>query len=190
MTATPTPVPTPHGPSGSPGRPTPADAFSDPRLLRRGEAYVASTAVVIGDVTLGKGASVWYGAIIRGDCAPITIGPLTNVQDGAVIHSDTGVPNDVGAGITIGHGAVVHGRRVGDGCLIGIKAVILGGADIGAGCIIAAGAVVKENAVIPPRSLVAGVPAKVMRAVSDAELEQLRGHAAHYLELALTHVRE
>jgi carbonic anhydrase/acetyltransferase-like protein (isoleucine patch superfamily) len=127
--------------------------------------------------------------VIRGDCARITIGALTNVQDGAVIHADTGVPNDIGAGITIGHGAVVHGRRVGDGCLIGIKAVILGGADIGAGCIIAAGTVVKENAVIPPRSLVAGVPGKIMRTVTDAELEQFRGHAAHYLELALSHLR-
>jgi len=165
------------------------DAFSNPRMLRRGDAYVASTAVITDDVLLGKDVSVWYGAVIRGDCARITIGALTNVQDGAVIHADTGVPNDIGSGITIGHGAVVHGRRVGDGCLIGIKAVILGGADIGAGCIIAAGAVVKENAVIPPRSLVAGVPAKIMRQVSDAELELFRGHAAHYLELARAHLR-
>jgi carbonic anhydrase/acetyltransferase-like protein (isoleucine patch superfamily) len=167
----------------------PADAFLDPRMLRRGEAFVASTAVVVGDVVLGRDVSVWYGAVLRGDCARITIGALTNVQDGAVIHADTGVPNDIGESITIGHGAVVHGRRVGDGCLIGIKAVILGGADIGAGCIIAAGAVVKENAVIPPRSLVAGVPAKVMREVTEAELATFRGHAAHYLELAHSHLR-
>ena len=159
------------------------------RLERRGEAWVATTAVVTDDVTLGRDCSLWYGVVIRGDCAPIAIGELTNVQDNTVVHSDTGVPNEIGAEVTIGHGAVVHGRRVGDGCLIGIKAVILGGAEIGDGCIIAAGAVVRENARIPRRSLVAGVPAKVLRAVSDAEAAQLREHARHYLELALHHGR-
>ena len=159
------------------------------RLVRRGEAWVATTAVVTDDVTLGRDCSLWYGVVIRGDCAPITIGELTNVQDNTVVHADTGVPNEIGAEVTIGHGAVVHGRRVGDGCLIGIKAVILGGAEIGDGCIIAAGAVVKENARIPRRSLVAGVPAKVLRAVTDAEAAQLREHARHYLELARHHGR-
>jgi carbonic anhydrase/acetyltransferase-like protein (isoleucine patch superfamily) len=170
--------------------PRPAtDAYRNPRLERRGEAYVASTAIVLGDVVLGRDVSVWYGAVLRGDCARITIGALTNVQDGTVIHADTGVPNDIGAGVTIGHLAMVHGRRIGDGCLIGIKAVILGGAEIGAECIIAAGAVVKEHAVIPPRSLVAGVPGKIVRAVTEAEAAQLRGHAEHYLEIALGHVQ-
>ena len=159
------------------------------RLVPRGEAWVASTAVVTDDVVLGRDCSVWYGVVIRGDCAQITIGELTNVQDNSVVHADTGVPNDIGAEVTIGHGAVVHGRRIGDGCLIGIKAVILGGAEIGAGCIIAAGAVVMERAVIPPRSLVAGVPARVLRAVSDAEVATLREHARHYLELARHHAR-
>ncbi len=167
-----------------------ADPFARPRLMPTGGAYVASTAVVVGDVTLGRDASVWYGAVVRGDCAPITIGALTNVQDGTVIHADTGVPNDIGAGVIIGHLAMVHGRRVGDDCLIGIKAVILGGAEIGDGCIIAAGAVVKENARIPARSLVAGVPGRILRAVSDAEVAQFREHARHYLELAKSHVRD
>ncbi len=167
-----------------------ADPFAHPRLVLTGVAYVASTAVVVGDVTLGRDASVWYGAVVRGDCAPITIGALTNVQDGTVIHADTGVPNDIGAGVIIGHLAMVHGRRVGDDCLIGIKAVILGGAEIGDGCIIAAGAVVKENARIPARSLVAGVPGRILRAVSDAEVAQFREHARHYLELAKSHVRD
>ncbi len=165
------------------------DPFRNPRLLRTGEVLVASTAVVCGDVRLARGVSVWYGAVLRGDCAPITVDEMTNVQDGAIVHADTGVPNDIGAWVTIGHGAVVHGRRVGDGCLIGIRAVILGGAEIGEGCIVAAGAVVKENARIPPRSLLAGVPAKVLRAVTDDELVTLRGHAEHYRELALRHVR-
>ena len=159
------------------------------RLVRHGEAWVATTAVVTDDVALGRDCSVWYGVVIRGDCARITIGELANVQDNTVVHADTGVPNDIGAEVTIGHGAVVHGRRVGDGCLIGIKAVILGGAEIGDGCIIAAGAVVKEHARIPARSLVAGVPAKVLRPVTDAEAAQLREHARHYLELARHHAR-
>lgn len=165
------------------------DAFSRPRLLPRGEALVASTAVLTGDVVLGRAASVWYGCVLRGDLARITVGEMTNVQDGVILHADTDVPNDIGAWVTIGHRAMVHGRRVGDGCLIGIGAVILGGAEIGEGCIVAAGAVVKEKAVIPPRSLVAGVPARVVRAVTDAELVELRGHADHYWELARTHVK-
>jgi carbonic anhydrase/acetyltransferase-like protein (isoleucine patch superfamily) len=162
---------------------------ADPHLAPRDGAYVASTAVVVGDVQLGKDCSVWYGAVVRGDCARISVGALTNVQDGAILHADTGVPNDIGRAVTIGHAAVVHGRRVGDGCLIGIGAVILGGAEIGAECIIAAGAVVKEHAVIPPRSLVAGVPARIVRAVSPAEAAGLAEHATHYLELALRHLR-
>ena len=153
------------------------------RLVRRGEAWVATTAVVTDDVTLGRAASVWYGCVLRGDLARITVGEMTNVQDGVVVHADTGVPNDIGAWVTIGHQAMVHGRRVGDGCLIGIGAVILGGAEIGDGCIIAAGAVVKENARIPPRSLVAGVPAKVIR-------ELTREERARFVESAEGYVRK
>ena len=164
--------------------PPPADAFSRPHLHLRSGAFIAGTAVVTGAVTLARNVSIWYGCVLRGDSAPISVGEMTNVQDGTIVHADTDVPNDIGAWNTIGHGAVVHGRRVGDGCLIGIRAVILGGAEVGDGCIIAAGAVVKENARIPARSLVAGVPGKVVRAVTDAELEMLRGHAAHYLDLA------
>jgi carbonic anhydrase/acetyltransferase-like protein (isoleucine patch superfamily) len=166
------------------------DAFSNPRLLPRGEALVASTAVVTGDVVLGRGASVWYGCVLRGDCACISLGEMTNVQDGVVVHADTGVPNDIGAYVTVGHQAMLHGRRIGDGCLIGIGAVILGGAEIGEGCIVAAGTVVKEGAQIPPRTLVAGVPGRVVRPVTDAELVVLREHAEHYWELARKHVRE
>ncbi len=161
-----------------------------PCLRVRGQALVASTAVVVGDVQLGRDASIWYGAVVRGDCARITIGPLTNVQDGAVVHADTGVPNDIGAAVTIGHGAVVHGRSVGDGTLIGIKAVVLGGARVGEGCLIAAGAIVKEHAVIPPRSLVAGVPGKIVRQLSEEEAAGLREHAAHYLQIAKGHLRD
>jgi carbonic anhydrase/acetyltransferase-like protein (isoleucine patch superfamily) len=161
----------------------------DPYFSMRGDALVASTAVVWGDVTLGKDVSVWYGTVIRGDCDRISIGERTNVQDLCMVHNDTGVPNDIGAMVTIGHGAMVHGRRVGDGCLIGIGAILLGGSEVGDGCIIAAGAVVKENAVIPPRSLVAGVPGKVVRQVSDDELAVMREHTETYIELARKHLR-
>ena len=158
------------------------DAFSNPRLLPRGEALVASTAVLTGDVVLGRAASVWYGCVLRGDLARIAVGEMTNVQDGVVLHADTDVPNDIGAWVTIGHRAMVHGRRVGDGCLIGIGAVILGGAEIGEGCIVAAGAVVKENFVVPPRSLVAGVPAKVVRTLTDEEVARIAGSADGYVK--------
>ena len=158
-----------------------------PVLVPLGEALVASTAVVRGEVELAPRVSVWYGCVIRGDCDRITIGEETNVQDLSVIHADTGIPNDIGARVTIGHGAMVHGRRVGDDCLIGIHAVILGRAEIGDGCIIAAGALVKEGAVIPPRSLVAGVPGRVVREVKEDEVAELRHHAQTYWELALQH---
>ena len=158
------------------------DAFFRPRLLPRGEALVASTAVLTGDVVLGRAASVWYGCVLRGDLARISVGEMTNVQDGVVLHADTDVPNDIGAWVTIGHRAMVHGRRVGDGCLIGIGAVILGGAEIGEGCIIAAGAVVKEKALIPPRSLVAGVPAKILRPLTEAEVAKIVESADGYVK--------
>ncbi len=156
-------------------------------LAGHGEALVANNAVVLGDASLADHVSVWYGCVIRGDCDRITVGAWTNVQDLAVIHSDTGVPNDIGAHCTLGHHAMVHGRRVGDRVLIGIGAIVLGGAEIGDECIIAAGTVVKERAQIPPRSLVAGVPGKVVRQVSDEEVATFVGHAEHYWQLALAH---
>jgi carbonic anhydrase/acetyltransferase-like protein (isoleucine patch superfamily) len=173
----------PDTPSGTRG-PVVAEMFP------HGEALVASTAIVCADVTLARGVTVWYGSVIRGDSAPITVGELTNVQDMAVIHADTGVPNDIGSQVSIGHGATVHGRRVGDRCLIGMGAILLGACEIGDECIVAAGSVVREGAVIPPRSLVAGVPARVVRQVSDEEIAQLVHHAEHYYEvLGKSHVR-
>jgi carbonic anhydrase/acetyltransferase-like protein (isoleucine patch superfamily) len=146
--------------------------------------YLAPTAVVTADVRLGRDASVWYGAVVRGDVAPVTIGPGTNVQDNAVIHCDAGVPNDIGAAVTIGHGAVVHGRRVGEGSLVGMGAVLLGGSEIGEECLVAAGAVVPPRMVVPARTLVAGVPARVVRPVSEADLAYLRRLPPHYVRLA------
>jgi carbonic anhydrase/acetyltransferase-like protein (isoleucine patch superfamily) len=158
-----------------------------PMLLPRGEALVADSATLLGAVELGARVSIWYSAVVRGDCDTISLGELTNVQDGAVIHADTGVPNTIGAACTIGHNAMVHGRRVGDRCLIGIGAVVLGGAEIGDECIVAAGAVVREGQVIPARSLLAGVPARIVREVSDEQAATFLGHAEHYWELAQGH---
>lgn len=155
-------------------------------LMRRvpGGAYVAWGAIVTGDVVLGEDANVWFGCVIRGDDAPIRIGARTNVQDGAVIHADIAAAHSIGAECTIGHRAVLHGVRVGDGVLIGMNATVLGGAEIGEGSVVAAGAVVRENTRVPPRTLVAGVPAKVVREVSDKEIAFMRRSIPHYVEQA------
>jgi carbonic anhydrase/acetyltransferase-like protein (isoleucine patch superfamily) len=147
-----------------------------------GGAFVASNSIVTGDVTLGADAGIWFGCVVRGDDAPLTIGARTNVQDLTVVHADTGMPNVIGSDVTIGHRAVLHGARVGDRCLIGMGAILLGGSVIGEESLIAAGAVVKEGAVIPPRSLVAGVPAKVLRQLTDDEVRSIAASAALYVE--------
>jgi len=158
------------------------------RLRRVGAAYVADTAVIVGDVELGVDSSVWFGAILRGDDAAIEIGPTTNIQDGSVVHADVDTPQRIGSGVTVGHGAILHGAEVGDHALIGMGARLLAGSRIGPECIIGAGAVVAENAVIPPRSVVLGVPGRVRRTVTDAEIEQLRQSALHYVGRARSYL--
>jgi len=153
-------------------------------------AYLAEGAVVCGDVELGKDVSVWFGCVIRGDDAPITIGPRTNVQDGTVIHCDTGCPQRIGADCTIGHRAVLHGVEIGDGVLVGMNATILGGSRVGDGAVIAAGAVVRENSVVPPRTLMAGVPARPIREVSAKELAFMRHAIPHYIETARSYLAD
>lgn len=143
-------------------------------------AWVHPSAVVIGDVTLGDDVSVWPGVVMRGDRDAITIGAGANVQDGAVLHCDPGLPLRIGARVTIGHRAVVHGCTVEDGALVGIGAVVLNGAVVGAGALVAAGAVVTEGMVIPPGSLAAGVPAKVLRPLSPEQQARVaRGHETY-----------
>lgn len=146
--------------------------------------YVASTAVVCGDVRIGRDVSFWFGSVVRGDVAPITVGPGTNVQDNAVIHCDKGIPNVIGRNVTIGHAAVVHGAEVGDGSLIGMAATLLGQSVIGRECLVAAGAVVPPRMVVPDRTLVAGVPARIVREVSETDLAYLRRLPPHYVKLA------
>lgn len=132
-------------------------------------AWVADTATVRGQVTLGEHVSIWFSAVLRGDEAPITVGDNTNVQDGAVLHVSAGFPCVVGASVTIGHRAVVHGCTVEDGALIGMGAIVLDGAHIGAGAVVAAGAVVSPGMTIPPGVLVRGVPARVFGPLSASQ---------------------
>lgn len=145
------------------------------------DAWVAPTASLIGKVRIARDASIWFGAVARGDIDEISIGERSNLQDNAVIHTEAGSPTIVGADVSIGHGAVVHGCTVEDGCLIGMNATVLNGAVIGAQSLVAAGAVVLEGTIVPPRSLVAGVPAKVRRELSDEEVAGLHGNAARYV---------
>ena len=151
------------------------------------ESWVAPNASVIGRVRLSARASVWYSATLRAEAEPIDIGPGTNIQDGVVIHVDPEYPVRVGAGVSVGHNAVLHGCTVEDGALIGMGAVVLNGAVIGAGSLIAAGALVPQGVVIPPRSLVAGVPGRVRRELSEAELTSNRNNAVVYERLVDLH---
>jgi len=146
--------------------------------------YVARNAVVTGDVVLSAGANVWFGTVIRGDLARITLGPRVNLQDHCVVHTDRGEPQVIEEGVVVGHRAVLHGRSVGRDTLVGMGAMLLSGCEIGAECLIAAGTLVTERRRIPPRSVVMGVPGRVVREVRDDDLRRTRAIAAHYLELA------
>ena len=150
-------------------------------------AWVAPNATLVGRVTLGERASVFYGAVLRADVDSITIGDDTNLQDNVTMHCDAGTPASVGARVSVGHGAILHGCTVEDDCLIGMGATVLNGAVIGAGSLVAAGAVVLEGTQVPPGSLVAGVPAKVRRELSDEEKMGIRANAEHYLEISAGH---
>ena len=149
--------------------------------------FIAPTAVVIGDVWIGQGASIWYGTVLRGDLAPIRIGADTNIQDNCTIHTDLNKPAIIGRHVTIGHNAVVHGCTVEDHCLIGMNAVVLSGAHLKTGSILGAGAVVKEGATAGPFQLLAGIPA-VVKKQFDQEILKIIDHSVdEYLELALHH---
>ena len=148
-------------------------------------AFIAPNATVIGNVDVHEGASIWYGAVARGDVELIQIGAHSNVQDGAILHGDPNLPTILENYVTIGHRAVVHSAHIERGCLIGIGAIILNGVRVGTGSIVGAGAVVTKN--VPPGSLVVGVPGKVLKALSPEEIDDLIDHAKKYEQLALTH---
>lgn len=150
-------------------------------------AWVADSAQVIGRVRLGEGASVWYGAVLRGDNDWISIGARSNVQDGTVMHTDMGYPLTLGEDVTIGHQVMLHGCTIGDGSLIGIQAVVLNGAKIGRNCLVGAGAVVTEGKEFPDNSLILGSPAKAVREISPEQVARMKGGALHYVEKAALH---
>ena len=153
-------------------------------------AFIAPGAVVLGDVWIGAESSVWYGCVIRGDTATIHIGQRTNVQDGCILHADPGFPCSVGDGVTLGHGAIVHGANIEDDVLIGMRAVVMNGAKIGAGSVVGVGAVVTEGVEIPPGSLVLGLPGKVERPVEEADADRIRHAAEHYVQAAKVYRQE
>ena len=147
-------------------------------------AWVADNAQVIGDVSLGEGASVWFGATLRGDSAPIVVGAGSNVQDGSVLHADEGLPLTIGDNVTVGHQVMLHGCTIGDESLIGIGAIVLNGAKIGKNCLVGAGSLVTEGKQFPDGSMVMGSPAKVVRQLTPEQIEGLRQSAKHYTENA------
>lgn len=158
--------------------------INDQQPLVPPSAFVAREAVVTGNVELGEHCSVWAGAVLRADNDAIRIGDRSNVQEGAILHVDPGKPLRVGAGVTIGHQAMLHGCTIGDGALIGIQAVILNGAVIGKNCLVGAGALVTENKVFPDGSLIMGAPAKVVRELSEEAIAGLQANAATYVRHA------
>jgi len=151
--------------------------------------FIAPTAVVIGDVEIRDNASIWYGTVIRGDRDTITIGENSNIQDNCTVHTDPGKPVIIGGGVSVGHGAVVHGCTIEDDCLIGIKAAVLNEAVIRQGSIVGSGAVVREGQAVGPFQLVAGVPAETKKRLDEAVVEKIRGTTRTYLTLAAEHAR-
>lgn len=158
--------------------------LEDRRVQAEGDYWVADTARVIGSVLLKRDASVWFNAVLRGDNELITVGECSNVQDGAVLHTDPGCPLVIGSYVTIGHKAMLHGCAIGDNSLIGINAVVLNRAKIGKNCLIGANALITEGKEIPDNSMVLGAPGKVVRELTEDEIRGLRWSAAHYVENA------
>ena len=163
--------------------PHPIDPNHHPELIGQ-RVFLADSATVVGRVSIGDDSSIWFGAVLRGDTEVVEIGQRSNIQDLAVLHADPGYPCRIGDGVTIGHAAIVHGAKVDDGAMIGMRAVVLNGATVGAGAIVGAGAVVPEGREIPPRHLAVGVPARVIRELSDEDLKRLERAADHYVQAA------
>lgn len=157
-------------------------ALGDRKPRLHADSWVADNATVVGSVILHADASIWFNAVVRGDNDPIEIGPGSNVQDGSVLHTDEGIPLTLGAHVTVGHMVALHGCIIGEGSLIGIKAVVLNGAVIGKECIIGANTLIPEGRVIPDRSLVVGSPGKVIRQLTDEDAARLYRLADHYVE--------
>lgn len=154
-------------------------------------AFIAEDAVVIGDVEVGRDASIWYGCVLRGDVGPLRIGAATNLQEGTIVHcAPDNEPTVIGSRVTVGHGAILHGCRVGDRSLIGMRATLLDGVVVGEQCIVGAGALLTPGTVVPARSVVLGSPATFSRRVTDEDLRWILGHADHYVESKAQYLRD
>jgi carbonic anhydrase/acetyltransferase-like protein (isoleucine patch superfamily) len=156
-------------------------------MIRASGVYIMESALIVGDVTIGEDSSVWSNAVIRGDDSYVRVGRNTNIQDMCVIHTEHDIPVEIGDNVTVGHAAVVHCRRIGSNCIIGMGAMLLDNAEIGEYCIVAAGAVVTEGQIIPPRSLVMGVPGKVVRELQKQDIQRIEKAARDYLRLSRDH---
>ncbi len=154
------------------------------------DVFIAPTAVIIGDVILKEGVSIWYGAVLRGDMAPIRVGPQTNIQDNCTIHTDHHKPAIIGASVTVGHNSVIHGCTIEDSCLIGIGSVVLNDAIVKTGSVVAAGSVVRERQVVGPYQLVAGTPARVKRELDPKEAAKLREPSQRYALLKAKYIHQ
>lgn len=148
------------------------------------DVFIAAGAQFVGDVTIGAASSVWFNAVIRGDSEAIRVGRGTNIQDNCVLHADPGFPCIVGDGVTVGHGAIIHGAKVDDNVVVGMRAVVMNGAQVGRDSLIAVGAVVTEGTIVPPGSLVMGLPGKVVRNLTPDEIARNRRSAEHYIATA------
>ena len=157
-------------------------SVEDRKVVCKGDYWIAPSAVVIGSVVLEPNASIWFGCTVRGDNETITIGENSQLQDGCVLHCDEGIPITIGKNVSVGHMAMLHGCSIGDGSLIGIKSVILNGAKVGRNCLIGAGSLIGENKEIPDGSLVIGTPGKVVRKLSDEEIQRIISWSDHYVQ--------
>ena len=157
-------------------------SLGDRRVVCKGDYWIADNATVIGSVVLENNASIWFNAVVRADNDTITIGENSQVQDGAVLHADPGFPLTIGRNVTVGHMVMLHGCTIGDGCLIGIKSLIMNGAVIGKNCLVGANSLIAEGKTIPDGSLVLGSPGRVVRQLSVDEIARVNGTADHYVE--------
>lgn len=165
-------------------------ALGDKRPTFAGDYWIADTAVVIGDINLGDKANIWWGAVVRGDNDPINIGANSNIQDGSVLHTDEGVPMNIGANVTVGHMVTLHGCTIGEGSLIGIGSIVLNRAVIGKHSLVGANTLIPEGKTYPERSLIVGSPGKVVRELTDEEVARLQASAEHYVNNAARYRRD